>query len=225
MNRKFRYEMPYTILRYSILAAVMIVVLTGSLFLITLLDPYSIFGRVMTYFVKPLVVQGNNVVAKVLSGFDIYTIYKVQLKSIQATVYIIPVAFLFLVGYLSFKKGRLYCNTVCPVGTFLGLISKVSLFRIKIDNSSCTRCGRCAVACKSSCIDFLNVSVDVSRCVTCFNCIESCKDDAISFGFRPAVGKASGDDKIDTDKRKFIFNTLFLGTFVAGAAYGQDEPD
>ena len=223
-NRRFRYELPYNILRYSLLGVTMIVMLTGTLFLLTLLDPYSIFGRLMTYFGKPLLIQFNNALAAGFSKLDIYTIYKVQLKGIHAAAYALPVLFLVLVGYLSFKRGRLYCNTVCPVGTFLGFISKVSIFRIRIDSTSCTRCGRCSLACKASCIDFLNESVDVSRCVTCFNCIDSCNDNAISFSFKNGALQKSKEENVDKGKRNFILNTLALTASFAGVANGQDVP-
>ncbi|TFH37416.1 MAG: 4Fe-4S dicluster domain-containing protein, partial [Bacteroidia bacterium] len=222
-NRRYSYEIAYNILRYSILGITMIVMLAGSIFLITLLDPYSIFGRFMTLFGKPLVVQVNNVIASLLSRLDIYILYKVELKGIHAAVYALPALFLILVGYLSLKRGRLYCNTVCPAGTFLGFISKVSIFRIKINATNCTRCGRCAKACKSSCIDFLNEVVDVSRCVTCFNCIDSCNENAISFSFNHNSPESASDDEIDKSKRSFILNTFMLASF-AGVASGQNVP-
>jgi ferredoxin len=221
-NGKFKYKKPYTILRYSILGATLIVMLAGSLFLVTILDPYSIFGRFMTYFAKPVAVQVNNIVAFLLNSIDIYTIYKVELKSVTAAAYAIPVLFLGLIGYLSFRRGRLFCNTVCPVGTLLGLISKVSVLRFNIDSNSCTGCGRCAVACKSSCIDFKNEVIDVSRCVTCFNCIDSCNDAAISFGIRRVPSKERVEEKVDRDKRRFIASSLFLSVSFAGIANSQD---
>lgn len=221
-NRKFRFELPYTILRYSILALTLIVMLAGSLFLLTILDPYSIFGRFITYFAKPILIQLNNLIALILNGFDIYTIYKVELKSIQLAVYLIPFGFIALIIYMSFKRGRLYCNTICPLGTLLGLISKISIFRIKIDSSNCTQCGRCAVICKSSCIDFKNEIIDVSRCVTCFNCIDSCKDNAISFGFTASGNRKAAPVAVDIDKRKFIINSILLTSSLGSIAKAQE---
>lgn len=251
-NRKFRFALPQTVLRYSLLAITIIVVLAGSVLMVTLLDPYSIFGRMMTYFLKPAVVEGNNLIASILTKFDIYTVYTIQLKGITAAAYILPLFFLGLTGYMAYRYGRLYCNTICPVGTFLGLISKVSIFGIRLESSSCTRCGRCAMVCKSSCIDFLNESVDVTRCVACFNCIDSCNDNAISFGIRRSglaieglysenvvkEGKAKAckpektskaevkgsAGEVDRSKRNFLFNTLVLSSAFAGIAKGQDTP-
>ena len=39
--------------------------------MLTLLDPYSIFGRFMTYFAKPVVILINNFLAGILDKFDI----------------------------------------------------------------------------------------------------------------------------------------------------------
>ena len=77
--------------------------------------------------------------------------------------------------------GRAWCNTVCPVGTVLGYVSKASLFKIRIDESKCSSCGRCGRGCKASCIDMDAHTVDYSRCVDCFDCIGRCKSGAISF--------------------------------------------
>ena len=172
--RRYGFKRPFTILRYTILAVTLIVTMVWGVYMITLLDPYSIFGRFMTYFIKPVVILINNFLAGILGKFDIYTLSNIPVKGFPLIVYSIPAASLLLVGGLSLTKGRLYCNMFCPVGTFLGLISKISLFRIKFNETACTRCGRCAMRCKSSCIDFLKPHVDISRCVTCFNCIHTC---------------------------------------------------
>lgn len=58
-----------------------------------------------------------------------------------------------LVTYISMENGRTYCNTICPVGTVLGLLSRFSLFRPVIDTTKCNGCQSCARNCKASCID------------------------------------------------------------------------
>ena len=87
------------------------------------------------------------------------------------------------------------------------MLFRSSLLRIKIDESSCSRCGRCSLACKSSCIDFMNRSVDLSRCVACYNCLSTCPDKAITYGF-PSLKKV--EMPVDTGKREFIAGTLLL---------------
>jgi polyferredoxin len=200
--RKYGFKKPYTILRYFILVLTAGILLLGGVYVLTILDPYSTFGRFMTYFAKPVVLVLNNLVAALLGRFDIYTIFKVDIKAFELIAYAIPVGFLLLIGFLAFRYGRLYCNTVCPVGTFLGLLSKVSLFRIKFDEEKCNRCGRCAMACKSSCIDFLNKNVDVSRCVNCFNCLDTCSEKAMSYGL-VRIRSSKPSEEHDASRRNF----------------------
>lgn len=219
--RRYGFKKPFTVLRYVILAATLIVTMIWGIYMITLLDPYSIFGRFMTYFAKPVIIIVNNFLAGILGKFDIYTLSNVPVKGFPLILYAIPAAFFLLVGGLSLTKGRLYCNMICPVGTFLGLISKISLFRIKFDESACTRCGRCAIRCKSSCIDFLKHDVDVTRCVSCFNCIHTCQDKALSYGI---VGLKKKVHETDEGRRKVVVGSLLLLFGLSRTTDAQDKP-
>jgi ferredoxin len=182
-----------------------------GVFFLTILDPYSISGRFLTYFFRPLIILVNNLLAGIFGEFDLYTFVHQPVILYSPVVYLIPAAFVIVVFILSFTRGRLYCNTLCPVGTFLGLISKASILRIKFTDEKCTRCGRCAVACKSSCIDFLNRNIDHSRCVDCFNCIATCPDKAIKFGFVTIRKKGVVNvDKTDDNKRGFIIASILM---------------
>jgi len=218
--RRFGYKKPFTIIRYSILAITIAVSVAWGVYLLTLLDPYSIFGRFMTYLVKPVVIIINNFIAGILGKFDVYSLSHIPVRGFPLLAYSIPVVFFFLIGALSLMRGRLYCNMICPVGTLLGLISKVSILRIKINESTCSKCGRCSLGCKSSCIDFLKQDVDVSRCVSCFNCINTCPDKAISYGI---VTMKKKENKTDPEKRKFIAGTLALLFGLPFIARGQDK--
>jgi polyferredoxin len=205
--RRYGYRKPHTVLRYSILAATLVVTMIWGFFMLTLLDPYSVFGRFMTFFAKPVVIWINNLLAGGLGHFDIYTLSHTPVRPFMLLMYSIPLIFFLLVGFMSFTKGRFYCNTVCPVGTFLGLISKISIFRIRLDESACSRCGRCAMRCKSSCIDFLNNDIDTSRCVGCFNCINVCQEKAISFG---PVKLSKNSHKTDESRRKVVAASILM---------------
>ncbi len=218
--RRFGFRKPHTILRYSLLVLTLGSAVFYGMYMVTLLDPYSIFGRFMTFFAKPVVLVINNLFSGVLGKFDVYALHHVEIKGFDLITYALPLIFALLVGLLSFTKGRLYCNMICPVGTFLGLISKVSLFRIRIDEGKCTRCGRCALACKSSCIDFLGQDIDLSRCVDCFNCIPSCPENAITYSF---VGSSGREKEADKSKRKFIAGSLLFLAGVSQSANSQEK--
>ena len=76
---------------------------------------------------------------------------------------------------MSSIKGRLYCNTICPVCSLLGLISGFSLFKPVIKKDMCVKCNACAKECKANCINLDTKEIDITRCVACYNCIPSCK--------------------------------------------------
>lgn len=218
--RRYGYKKPQTVLRYSILGITVVVTMMWGIYMLTLLDPYSIFGRFMTFFAKPAVIAINNFLSNILGRFDNYTLSHTEIKPFELVTYSIPVIFMILTGVMSFTKGRYYCNTICPVGTLLGLVSKVSVFRIKIDESVCGRCGRCSMRCKSSAIDFLRNEVDVTRCVGCFNCINTCQDDAISYGL---VRLRSKDHKTDESRRKAIAGSILMLLGISQAARAQNK--
>jgi len=181
---RYEYVKPQNILRYSILAITVILFILDSSALLILLDPYSIFGRIVSQLIRPLAIWGNNGLSAFLSGMGNYSLYQINQLNFVPLAFGISLSFLMLVGVMSWLHGRLYCNTVCPVGTLLGLFSKFSLFHISVKESSCNQCGLCEKNCKSQCIDSKTMKVDDTRCVSCFNCISACKNGSMKYEFR-----------------------------------------
>lgn len=83
--------------------------------------------------------------------------------------------------WTAWRRGRIFCNTLCPVGTILGCVSRNSAMRIDIDTDRCIQCRRCEHVCKAECIDMQSHVVDMSRCVVCFDCLPVCPNDAIRY--------------------------------------------
>ena len=208
----FDYEKPYNLLRYSLMGLTIIVLLTGSAFLVNLLDPYSNFGRISTNIFKPVVVHGNNLVSRFLESWEIYAVYPTEPRQLSIIAVAFPVLILGLVLWLAIKKGRLYCNTVCPVGTFLGWFSKYSMFRISINDAQCNSCGLCEYNCKASCIDKEAQKIDHSRCVSCYNCFTSCNKEAIKYNFAWSRNKTKEIQFVEPDlkKRGFVAGSMVL---------------
>lgn len=146
-----------------------------------LLEPYSAYGRIAANIFAPLYRWGNNLLAWFAERADSYAFYSTDVWIKSWIVFGVAVITLVIVGILAWRNGRTYCNTICPVGTFLGFLSRISLFRPTFDTEKCTKCGVCARNCKSSCIDSKNMTIDQSRCVTCFNCIDKCKFGAMKY--------------------------------------------
>ena len=216
---RFDYAKPQNILRYSILAVTVILFIFGSSFLVILLDPYSTFGRIISQLFRPLVIWGNNGLAALLSGMGNYSLYKVEQLVFIPLAFVVAILFFYKVAEMAIKHGRLYCNTVCPVGTFLGLLSKISLFHITIKESSCTRCGACEKQCKSQCIDSEAMKVDESRCVSCFNCLSACKKNGIKYAFRyQKQADTALQTPTDSNRRTFL---LTSGAVISTLAFAN----
>jgi ferredoxin-type protein NapF len=219
--KRYKFKKALNYLRYPLLALVVIFLLFGSMLLLNLLDPYSSFGRIFSDLVRPGIISVNNGLAALLEKANLYFLYRYNLGLITWHAVLIPVFSLIMVVWLSFAYGRLYCNTICPVGTVLGLLSKVSLFRIRMDAATCTRCGKCSFACKSTCIDVKTLEVDHSRCVACCNCLSVCPNDSIKYhlpgGSKKAVtASPKKEAATDASKRDFIGKSLAFGIAAAG---------
>lgn len=182
---KYVYQKPLSWLRYGFLGLFILGLFSGLTVVVSLLDPYSIFGRIASGIIRPLIVKGNNVLASILQKFEIYSLFHVDLKPEHWSVLAVSMFFIILITVLSVKKGRLYCNTVCPVGTFLGLLSKISILKISIDKDTCTSCRLCEKVCKAGCIHIPNQTVDFSRCVNCYNCLTVCPVDSVKYAIKP----------------------------------------
>lgn len=72
---------------------------------------------------------------------------------------------------------RSWCKYICPVGAFLGLVSKLSLTRIVRNEDACIKCNICSKICPMN-IDVANrLSVKDIDCQTCLKCIDACPVD------------------------------------------------
>ena len=180
-KKKYKYARPHTILRNVILVLTILTGIFFSIFLVNLLDPYSLYGKMATGLFRPAGIWINNGIAHVLESMNIYYLYLLDINPVRILTLLLPILILAVLIYMAGKYGRLYCNTICPVGTLLGWISRSSLFRIVMDKNKCTQCGKCSFECKSQCISVKEMKVDNSRCVACYNCLTVCPDDAIHY--------------------------------------------
>lgn len=200
-QRRFKYSKPKTILRWSVLIISILTFAFSMRFILGLIDPYSAYGRMITSLFKPIYLAGNNLLESIFTRFDNYTFYKTDVFIASIPTFIIGLITFFVIGYLAWRYGRIWCNTICPVGTLLGFLSRFSLLKIRINTSNCTSCGKCMRACKSSCINIKERNIDHSRCVTCFNCLGVCKDNAIGYTLPQTINKSNN---VDNSKRRFI---------------------
>ncbi|RJP35161.1 MAG: 4Fe-4S binding protein [Actinobacteria bacterium] len=88
----------------------------------------------------------------------------------------------FLLWFV-FSK-RPFCRSVCPLGAMFGLCNRFSLYRMAVDDSKCTVCGKCREVCP---VD-INIHDDPNSpdCIRCLQCKKACTYGAITSGFAVA---------------------------------------
>lgn len=182
------------IVRYGVLALVIVTALTFSQLLLTVLAPYSAYGRM----VRSIVGLSRG-------------------ESLAPALLITAAATLVVICVCAWIWGRGWCNTVCPVGSVLGLVSRFSLFKVSIDQSQCVSCRKCEKGCKSSCIDIDTHTIDHSRCVDCFDCLDSCPKGGIKFRFSLPRKAKTGPvtESVDKGRRAFMATTALVGSSLA----------
>lgn len=218
---RHRYYAPLKLLRYMVLAVVALCLVSGFAFPAMMLDPYSIFGRIATALFKPAVVWINDVNAAWLNEAGHYWIYLIAHQSTSAAVVTVSAVMLLAIIWLVWWRGRIWCNSICPVGTLLGMMSKYSLLGVRIDAGKCTACGVCEAACKAGCINSGGRRVDGDRCVSCFSCLDKCNFGAISYSLPRPLWCKSMSNEADTDagdasRRTFLRNSALLAGVAAG---------
>lgn len=212
-KRKFRFSPPKTSLRLAFLALVVVGYFAGFTLLLNLFEPYSVYGRITTHVARPLYMAGNNLLAEIAHYFGSYTFYNVHVFTLSLFALAVSILSLAAVSLLATIGGRSWCNTVCPVGTVLGWISKYSLFQIRFQADHCTHCNRCARDCKASCIDSKTMQVDTNRCVMCFNCLDACQEQALVYKIqRPEHNAKKQTAKNGAESTKGMSRRDFLKT-------------
>lgn len=214
-KNRYSYSPAKSALRYGVLLLFVLALAGGVGSVAALLAPYSAYGRIAANLFAPLYRYGNNLLALVSEHFDSYAFYSTEVWMKGLSTFIIAVVTLLVIGFLAWKNGRTYCNTICPVGTLLGMLSRFSLLRPVIDTTRCNGCKLCARRCKAACINAAEHRIDYSRCVACMDCIDNCHQGAIRLQWRgrkqaPDTAAQPEQGGVDRGKRSFLTATGFL---------------
>ncbi len=152
---------------------------SGFMLPLSLLEPFSMAGRMLAGIVQPLSVGLFKAIG---SGEGISWFGQASAKASDGLNSCLVIFSLLIIFFLCIKYGRVYCNSICPVGAVLRLAARRPFLKLAIDPEKCVGCGSCAAECKAGCIDITARKVDNSRCLVCFNCLGTCRFAAISFG-------------------------------------------
>lgn len=198
--------------------------LAGSAIPLGLLDPYSIFGKITSATLRPALGWGNHLISST-GAFK-----PVDVSPVAWTTAGVALGLLALVIVSAIFRGRLWCNTVCPVGALLGLLSKHAWIRLQIADTACVGCSMCERVCPAQCIDFRKHTIDHSRCVMCLDCVTSCRRSGITLQTgrgntskkhrADAVGETAASDQSplpSIGRRSFLASAVAIPTVALAA--------
>jgi len=100
----------------------------------------------------------------------------------------------------SFFYKRFFCKYLCPMGAFLGILSKLGITRIKRDSDICTNCKICDKKCPVNIRVSETEQVKSAECISCNKCVIECPE--------------KGALKIGTKKSKKGLNALSVISIV-----------
>ena len=217
-KNRFSYSKGRTALRTIILVLFIVALVANVAWVAALIEPYSAYGRMVNNMLSPLYLWGNNLLAYFAERADSYAFYSVDVWMKSAVTLSVAAVTFVVIFVLAWRGGRTWCNTICPVGTVLGAISRFSLFKPVINTEKCNGCKLCARNCKASCINPEAHEIDYSRCVACMNCIDNCKKGALTYRF-VGFGKAkSAQPSTDNGRRQFLSAGAVVAT---GSLFAQ----
>ena len=173
-------------IRYTVAALCAALMLGGVSAVLRYLDPYSNFGNILTGFLN--------------------------LKEASILTFI-P---LIVIAALVIWQNRIFCTTICPVGTILGLCSKFGIFKMYISEEICKGCGQCEKECPTGAIVSKEKSLDNERCIRCMRCVAKCPGRGILYG------KKQEKITFSASRRNFITAGVVAAVAIGVFAKGKE---
>lgn len=188
-HARFKYSQGFPWFRYIVFAFFFVAMFIGVIHVgvrawASLIEPYSVYGRIAHSLFSPFYDMGNNFLADHSVSQNNTTFWHIEAHNFEGLVFWISIVTFIILSIAVIAAGRIWCNTICPAGSLLGFFSRYSLFSPRISESKCVGCRKCERDCKAQCIDIKNRKIDYSRCITCFNCLGRCKFGALKYSLR-----------------------------------------
>ena len=201
----FRHSNKY---RFHIALAFFLLIAFGFTSISIFIEPYSIYGRFASNLFAPVYRLINNVLAYFAERWNSYAFYPVDVYIKSLPLFIMAIAYFLIITVLACISGRWYCNNICPVGTIMGTLTKLSLFKPRFDTDKCNSCGLCEKNCRSTAIDSKNHFIDYSKCVTCFTCVSKCNKGAMKYSCYKNVKPVDYPENEGLTSRKTFLSTV-----------------
>lgn len=72
---------------------------------------------------------------------------------------------------------RFFCKVMCPLGAVYGILNKISIYHMEIDQTRCVSCGQCHAVCPMDVHPVENP--DSAECIRCGRCVTCCPEQAL----------------------------------------------
>lgn len=112
--------------------------------------------------------------ALVIRAYDPWVAYMHLSSSELLAEFSIGAAILGITVVGSLLYDRFFCKYACPMGAFLGLITRFSLFKVRRNEDLCIDCGLCDKACGLNVKVSTATTVTSPECINCNECVNAC---------------------------------------------------
>lgn len=118
-----------------------------------------------------------------VSPYDPWAAYGHLAEGLASLWQEFPVGSILLLVTLigSFFYDRFFCKYLCPMGAFLGLVSKISPLKIQRDADVCIDCKLCTKSCPVNIPVAELAEVKSAECIQCQECVSSCPKEGALF--------------------------------------------
>lgn len=165
--------------KYILLVIVLVMACFGSL-QIGLLDPICLLVRTFTTAFMPATDHALDALG--IGGSYLSSAPGTAEGRVFHGAWFVGAIMLTLLG-MNLVIPRFFCRTLCPLGGFLGVLSRFAIWRIDRDPTKCTDCDLCLRRCEGA--SDPHTALRKSECFVCFNCIDDCPEDALTFARAP----------------------------------------
>lgn len=163
--KTFRGDKLLRKLKYVILAVFVILL---PMFLV------DVLGQGAPYFCKLICPAGT------LEGGIPLVLLNKSMHNVLGWLYVWKNILLAITVFLSMIIYRPFCKYICPLGAIYSVFNPISVFRYRVDENKCIRCGACSKACKMGCDPLKRANHP--ECIRCGLCKKVCPTKAITSG-------------------------------------------
>ncbi|MCX8111395.1 MAG: 4Fe-4S binding protein [Syntrophorhabdaceae bacterium] len=195
ITKKIKKTAPIRLFKTRLKYYILLMLLTAALFNVNIagiFDPIAILVRALTFFIYPLLgwtVKAGwtglyNAIGDKRDFLDFfYRFLSDYILPFRETFYplaFVSFAFLIFIIFLERYETRNWCRNLCPLGTLLGLLGRLSIFR-RIPLKLCNDCGTCRDTCPTG---FDRDVLQKQDCILCMDCKLRCGFKRVKFSLK-----------------------------------------